>query len=89
LLLSIQLVFLVVMLAVTRHVAMGGVQPNVATARALTWFGGIYMAGSIGRIGVGLANPNAPPWFRTWIPSVFHVVLAGFVLTLACYYRAG
>jgi hypothetical protein len=89
LLLSIQLVLLVLMIAVTRQVAVGEAQPNAATARTLTWFGAVYMTGCLGRLAVGLASPNAPQWFRTWIPSVFHVVLAGFVLALACYHSAG
>jgi hypothetical protein len=50
---------------------------------ALLWIGGLYMAGSLLRIAVGLAVPGAPPWFSTWIPAVFHVVLAGYVLALA------
>jgi len=49
----------------------------------LLWIGGIYMAGSLLRIAVGLAVPGAPAWFSTWIPALFHVVLAGYVLTLA------
>jgi len=53
--------------------------------RALFWFGCFYMAGSLARIVVGLAVPGAPAWFSTWIPAAFHVVLAGYVLTLGCY----
>ena len=51
--------------------------------RALLWFGSFYMAGSLARIAVGLAVPDAPEWFSTWIPAVFHVVLAAYVLALA------
>jgi len=53
----------------------------------LAWAGVIYMAGSLARIAVGLAVPAAPDWFRTWIPAVFHVVLAAYVLTLALCHR--
>jgi uncharacterized membrane protein len=53
----------------------------------LGWFGSVYLAGSIVRIVVGLALPDSPPWFRTWIPALFHLVLAGFVLVLALYSR--
>jgi len=42
---------------------------------------------SVGRIVVGLSVPAAPAWFSTWIPAVFHVVLAAYVLTLAHYHR--
>jgi hypothetical protein len=41
------------------------------------------MLGSVLRIGVGLLVPAAPPWFSTWIPATLHLVLAGYVLTLA------
>ena len=41
------------------------------------------MAGSLLRIAVGIAVPAAPAWFSTWIPALFHLVLAGYVLTLA------
>jgi len=51
--------------------------------RVLLWIGSLYMAGSLLRIAVGLAVPGAPAWFSTWIPALFHVVLAGYVLTLA------
>jgi hypothetical protein len=51
--------------------------------RAIRWFGIIYMAGSLARIAIGVAVPSAPAWFSTWIPAAFHVVLAGYVLTLA------
>lgn len=51
--------------------------------RVLLWIGGLYMAGSLLRIAVGLVVPGAPAWFSTWIPALFHVVLAGYVLTLA------
>ncbi|MDB5802156.1 MAG: hypothetical protein JWL63_3095 [Rhodocyclales bacterium] len=43
------------------------------------------MGGSIWRLVVGLAIPEASAWFSAWIPAVFHVLLASFVLTLAVY----
>ena len=49
----------------------------------LLWIGGLYMAGSLLRIAVGIAVPDASAWFSTWIPALFHVVLAGYVLALA------
>lgn len=52
----------------------------------LAWIGGVYMLGSLLRIVVGLVLPTAPAWFSTWIPALFHVVLAGFMLTLSYYH---
>jgi hypothetical protein len=52
--------------------------------------GGAYMLFSLGRIAVGLAVPEAHAWFFAWIPAFFHIVLAGFVLTVCVYHlRAG
>ncbi len=64
-------------------------RPNPRTASILMWLGGIYMLGSLARIVVGLAAPDAPGWFTAWVPAVFHVVLAAFALTLARCLRPG
>lgn len=50
--------------------------------RVLLWIGGLYMAGSLLRIMIGLAVPDAHPWFRAWISGVFHLVLAAYLLVL-------
>ena len=54
-----------------------------AGGRVLFWIGVIYMSVSLARIAVGLVVPGAPAWFSTWIPAVFHVVLAAYVLALS------
>jgi hypothetical protein len=87
LLLSVQLLILVVMTVVCRRVQTGSLAPSARTGTVLTWAGWIYMTVSVGRIVVGLSWPAAPAWFSTWIPAVFHVVLAAYVLTLAYYHR--
>ncbi|MEA3192186.1 MAG: hypothetical protein QOD26_519 [Betaproteobacteria bacterium] len=51
--------------------------------RVLLWIGSLYMAGSLLRIAVGLAVPGVPAWFSAWIPALFHLVLASYVLALA------
>jgi hypothetical protein len=87
LLLSVQLVILVVMIVVARRVQTGSLAPRTRAGTVLTLVGWIYMTLSVGRIAVGLSVPTAPGWFSTWIPAVFHVVLAAYVLTLAYYHR--
>ena len=87
LLLSVQLAILVVMIVVAWRVQTGSLVPSSRTGKALMWAGCIYMTVSVGRIFVGLFAPEAPAWFSTWIPAVFHVVLAAYVLTLAYYHR--
>lgn len=87
LLLCVQLVIFVVMTVVCRRVQTGSLAPSTRTGAVLTWAGWIYVTVSIGRILVGLSVPTASAWFSTWIPAVFHVVLAAYVLTLAYYHR--
>ena len=87
-LLSAQLVLLALMAAVTRQVATGAKAPQPRIGHVLAWVGGFYMAGSLARIAVGLTLTGAHAWFSAWISSAFHLVLAGFILTLASYHRA-
>lgn len=89
LLLSVQLVILGLMLRTSWRAQTGTFVNSRRSGRIWLWFGSIYMTGSLLRIGVGLTIPDAAPWFRAWIPAFFHVVLAGFVLTLAAYHWRG
>ena len=82
-LLLIQLLILGLMLRTCLRIGGGISVPERRLGRGLAWFGGLYMAGSVARIAVGLAIPSAPAWFSTWIPAFFHLVLAGFVLGAA------
>jgi len=82
-LLLIQLLILGLMLRTCLRIGGGISVPDRRLGRGLAWFGGLYMAGSVARIAVGLAVPSAPAWFSTWIPALFHLVLAGFVLSAA------
>ena len=86
LLLSLQVMILTVMIFLTWKVYCRVLIPRANVGKALLWIGCIYMGGSILRIIVGLTVPNAPAWFSTWIPAVFHVVLAAFTLTLASFH---
>lgn len=91
-LLATQLAILAAMLYVTVRMQTGALVPSRRLGVMLAWAGAVYMTFSIGRIAVGLAMPEAHSWFRTWIPAFFHLVLAGFVLTVSLYHlrrRAG
>ena len=86
-LLSAQALILTFVVPHAWRVQRGLVEPRRDRGGVLLWLGGIYLAGSLGRIAIGLV-PGAPGWFRAWIPGAFHVVLAGYVLTLgACHLR--
>ena len=85
-LLSSQLAILTAMFYLTFRMQTGAMVPSRRIGLGLAWAGGIYMALSIGRIAVGLALPEADPWFSAWVPAFFHLVLAGFVLTVSLYH---
>jgi len=85
-LLLIQLLILGLMLRTCLRIGGGISVADRRLGRGLAWFGGIYMAGSVARIAVGIVMPSAPAWFSAWIPAFFHLVLAGFVLTAAHYH---
>jgi hypothetical protein len=84
-LLSAQVLILGFMARHSCQVQQGRVEPRRERGRVLLWVGGTYLAGSLGRMAIGLV-PGAPRWYRVWIPGAFHVVLAGYVVTLAAYH---
>ncbi len=87
-LLTSQLLILAVMLRWSWKVQRGST-PSARAAAALFWCGVLYLAASLARLAIGLGFAAAPPWFSAWISGVFHLVLAGFVLTVAASHRRG
>ncbi|MFC7289400.1 hypothetical protein ACFQPC_15235 [Herminiimonas glaciei] len=86
LLLSIQLLMLAFMYRAAWRLGSGKLRPNSRVGRWLMALGTIYMAGSLLRIMIGLTVTDAMAWFTSWIPAMFHVVLAAFILTLAIFH---
>ena len=86
LLLSFQLVILGVMVRVAWRVQTDRLAPSRRAGLWLAWPGAAYMVFAVARIAIGLAVPDAPAWFKTWIPAFFHLVLAGFVLVVSRYH---
>ncbi len=84
-LLSAQALILSFMARHSWRVQQGEVEPRRGSGRMLLRLGGTYLAGSLGRIAIGLV-PGTPRWYRVWIPGAFHVVLDGYVVTLAAYH---
>ena len=87
LLLSVQLVVLAWMGHLARQVSTGRMHPRLRTGRVLAWLGRLYFACMLARLAIGLAFDTGSAWFEAWIPAVFHLALAAFVLTLSAYHR--
>ena len=88
-LLSTQIAILATMIRFDLRIQARTLVATRRAARVLGLLGGVYLAVSIGRIVIGLVVPQAPPWFSTWIPALFHLVLALWVLLVAGYHHAG
>ncbi|MGE0557157.1 MAG: hypothetical protein AB7E73_14255 [Burkholderiales bacterium] len=85
-LLATQLLILGLMICTAGRIQSRRLVPRSGVGRLLWWAGWIYFSGSAARVAAGLAMPDAHPWFRAWIPAMFHLVLAAFVLLVACYH---
>jgi hypothetical protein len=85
-LLSAQILILAIMASVSGRVQTGALAASRRIGAMLTWAGTVYMTVALGRLVLGLVLTELPAWFHAWIPAVWHVVLAGFVLTLACFH---
>jgi hypothetical protein len=83
LLVAAQVAILIAMVAVTCRVAQGRWSARPAVVRTLRALGRAYLVAMLARLAIGVEMPEAGAWFAAWIPAVFHVVLATFVLTWA------
>lgn len=88
-LLASQLVILILMISGANKVARGA----QAVRRVGVWLlalGGMYFVVMAARLVLGLAVLGHIAWFAKPLPTLFHLVLAGYLLTLGhCHLRAG
>lgn len=82
-LLAFQLAILAAMVATNRACTRDRLAPKPQLARTLTVLGGIYFAGMLIRLILGQTLNPAPAWFDHPLPTVFHLVLAIWLLLLA------
>jgi hypothetical protein len=82
-LLAGQLIILAAMVYISGGHTSGRIQQNPRKGKWLLFFGLVYFVGMAGRLVIGLLGFSMHPWFHTYIPAIFHLVLATFVLLLA------
>lgn len=71
------------------RIAQGRMRPNPGAGRVLRVLGWIYFMVMVVRQVLGLTVLHHVRWFDAWLPSVFHLVLASIVLTLASFHLRG
>src|SRR5262245_52103118 len=73
----------------TNHrLGAGGLQPRRSIGVAALTFGGIYFAAMVARLVLGLTVLSHSRWFASPVPTVFHLVLAGWLLVFGHFHRA-
>lgn len=82
-LLAFQLAILAIMLAANRTCTRGRLMPRPRLARGLTVFGTLYFVAMLARLALGQSLAPAPAWFERPLPTLFHLVLATWLLILA------
>ena len=87
-LLGAQVMILAIAAAVIARMYSGKnlISPGLVVPVAVA--GGLYFAVMAVRLVLGLSVLSHSGWFSTWIPTVFHLVLAGKLLLISAYQRA-
>ncbi len=87
LLLASQLVIVVAMVATARRFSTGRVEAQRTTGLVALWAGGVYLGAMVARLTLGLTLLSESRWFASWLPTLFHLVLAAFLLVVGAYHR--
>lgn len=90
LLLSTQIAIVFVFSWTAWKFTRGNVRARPSLGRWLLGFGSIYFGVMVVRLALGLTVYGSHPWFGKWLPTLFHLVLASFLLIVGCFHvRAG
>jgi hypothetical protein len=80
LLVASQLVILAALVWTAWRFTIGAVTPRHSVGVVALAFGGLYFVGMLARLALGLTVLSRQRWFASPLPTVFHLVLAAFVL---------
>lgn len=83
LLLTAQILILTVQVWLVGRIRADRFRPRPSTRRALVVVGLGYGGFMAGRLGLGLTVLDGHPWFDAPLPSLFHLLLAAFLITTA------
>lgn len=86
LLLATQGAIIVLLAYVARGVGHGTTRRRALLGKWLRRLGGLYLVVMVMRLLLGLTLLSGHDWFDKPVPTLFHLVLAGFLLVLAAYH---
>ncbi len=86
-LLSAQIAILVLLIVVVARMHRGKGLMNPRLIVPVLVAGGVYFAVMAVRLLLGLSVLSHSGWFSTWIPTVFHLVLASLTMLIGAYQR--
>jgi hypothetical protein len=72
----------------TYRMSGGGMKPRRSLGAVAMSVGGLYFAVMIGRLVLGLTFFSHVRWFASPIPTIFHLVLAAWILLYAHFHWA-
>ena len=84
-LLSAQIAILVLLIVVVARMHRGKSLISRRLILPVIVAGGVYFAVMAVRLVLGLSVLSHSGWFSTWIPTVFHLVLASLMMLIAAY----
>jgi len=82
-----QLLILTAMGWTNHRLGVGAVEPRPIAGLMVLTVGGIYFGAMVVRLVLGLTVLSHSRWFASPIPTVFHLVLAGWLLVYGDYHR--
>lgn len=82
-----QMGILVGMATVSRRFARGLVRPRRTLGLAVYALGLVYGVAMVLRVILGVTILPHSRWFSSWLPTLFHLVLASFLLLVSHYHR--
>lgn len=86
LLLASQLVILAAMAWTARRIGAGTLRARPRVGVFMTVFGAVYLGSMLIRLLLGVTVLQGSRWFSSWLPTLFHLVLATFVLLVGRYH---
>ncbi len=82
-----QLLILAAMIGIAFRFSSGRVRASRAVGTAMLSFGGLYLGVMLTRLVLGVTVMRGDAWFDRPLPTIFHLVLATFVILIGWFHR--